>query len=124
MKVRLLPLLLVVALLLVVQAGRTAPLNVHPDVRKVPLPPYQQKTLIEPFKGKERSVAVLSGDGATCLGLYVFDMHGNCVDLDDLSRHATFDDLVVEWFPPQDASYTIEPRNLGAVPNDAKMVIR
>jgi hypothetical protein len=116
--------LLLGAVLLVAQGGHSAPFAVSPDLRKFTLPAYRHSTLIEPFKGKERAVAILSGDGATCLGLYIFDMHGNCVDRDDLSRKATFDDLVVEWFPPQDGPYAIEPRNLGVVANEAKMVIR
>jgi hypothetical protein len=121
---RLLPLLLVGAILLIVQGGHSSPFTVQPEVRKFTLPPYRHSTLIEPFKGKERAVAILSGDGSTCLGLYIFDMNGNCVELDDQSRKATFDDVVVEWFPQQDAPYAVEPRNGGPVVNEAKMVIR
>jgi hypothetical protein len=85
---------------------------------------YNSRLYTFTFRGAERSVVIVSGDGSSYLGLYVYDQHGNCVAKDDLSGFPTRDDLAVEWYPHETAPYTIEVKNLGRSFNTYEMAIR
>jgi hypothetical protein len=91
----------------------------------VTLPPYRRLVENRAFAGKERANVIAIGqDGASNLGLYVYDAHGNCVAWDDLGSSSTRDDVTVEWFPMHKERYTIELRNLGAATNRLDLVVR
>jgi hypothetical protein len=76
------------------------------------------------FKGGERASVIGIGQGATFLGLYVYDEHGNCVTWDDIGTSSTKDDVAVEWFPPTTAPYTLELRNFGVAMNKVDWAVR
>jgi hypothetical protein len=77
------------------------------------------------FKAKERACVIGVGQaGATFLGLYIYDEHGNCVTWDDIGTSSTKDDVAVEWFPTQTAPYTIEVRNFGMAANKLELAVR
>lgn len=61
------------------------------------------------FKGGERALVVVSGDGDSDLDLFVIDENGNevCKDAD-----AT-DDMVCGWSPKWTGPFTIKVKNLG-----------
>jgi hypothetical protein len=69
--------------------------------------------LVKEFKGGERALAIIAGDGSSYLGLYVYDADGNCIAHDDHGNYQTCDKAAVEWFPPQTGRYAIEVKNLG-----------
>ncbi len=79
---------------------------------------------VDTFKANERAVALASGNGDSCLALYVFDSAGNCVAADDRSEPATADDCGVEWYPLAQAKYSLEVRNLGPQENTYKIRMR
>jgi hypothetical protein len=92
--------------------------------RPVTLEPGLSLLDTQMFKGGERASVIGIGQGATFLGLYIYDAHGNCVTWDDVGTSSTKDDVAVEWFPPQTASYTIELRNFGLVLNKVELALR
>ena len=69
--------------------------------------------VVREFKGGERALAIVAGDGSSYLGLYVYDADGNCIAHDDHGNYQTCDKAAVEWVPPQTGRYTIEVKNLG-----------
>lgn len=80
---------------------------------------------VDTFKNGAPAKVIISGNGVTCLGLYVFDREGNCVAHDDVSvSPATADDAFVEWVPPEQERYSIEIRNGGLFPNVHHVAIR
>ena len=82
-------------------------------------------SFVDRFEGQKRACAIVIGDGHTYLGLYVFDRWGNCVARDDnADTPAARDDLAVEWFPPETASYTVDVRNFGPNSNIFTIAIR
>jgi hypothetical protein len=85
---------------------------------------YSGATVTDEFRGGERAGVVVSGNGSTQMGLYVYDEHGNCVGSDDQGGQGVYDDLAVVWFPPRTARYTIEVRNLGPLPNTFELALR
>lgn len=89
------------------------------------LPPYRRIVESRPFAAKERANVIAVGqDGASNLGLYVYDEHGNCIAWDDLGSSSTRDDVAVEWFPMQKERFTIELRNMGAATNRLDLIVR
>jgi hypothetical protein len=76
------------------------------------------------FKGGEKALVIVSGNGQTYMGLYVYDQQGNCVAWDDLGNKHTKDDLAVEWYPAQTAPHTIEIHNFGPRRNIYQMAVR
>ncbi len=79
---------------------------------------------VDIFKANERAIVAASGNGKSCLALYVFDSSGNCVAADDRSDPATGDDCAVEWYPATQAKYSIEVRNLGSQENTYRIRMR
>jgi hypothetical protein len=63
----------------------------------------------EDFRGGELATISLEGDGTTDLDLYVFDMNGNLV----VRAIGLTDRETVRFFPPANATYRVEVRNLG-----------
>lgn len=61
------------------------------------------------FRGGERAVVLVSGDGDSDLDLYVYDENGNLVCRDDDES----DDMVCAWTPRWTGRYRIQIRNLG-----------
>ncbi|MSU80763.1 MAG: hypothetical protein EXS16_22085 [Gemmataceae bacterium] len=82
------------------------------------------RVYVDTFKANERAVALASGNGDSCLALYVFDTDGNCVAADDRSDPATGDDCGVEWIPTVQAKYSVEARNLGSRKNEFRIRLR
>lgn len=77
------------------------------------------------FEALKPAKAIALGGGRSCLGLYVFDAHGNCVARDDFSTESrTADDVWVEWIPITRARYDIEMRNAGNESNEYQLAIR
>ena len=76
------------------------------------------------FVGKARAVAIVSGNGRSCLGLYVFDADGNCVASDDISSAQAADDLAADWIPAETARYDVHVRNAGFDQNAYRLVLR
>jgi hypothetical protein len=90
-----------------------------------PIRPLSSKSFVVEFKGGRRAGAIASGvDGTTFLGLYVYDVHGNCVAWDDRGNWATRDDTAVDWFPRENAVYMVEVRNFGVTTNACKIFLR
>jgi hypothetical protein len=75
-------------------------------------------------KKNERAIAIASGTGRTCLGVYIFDAAGNCVAHDDRSTPSTADDLIAEWLPATSTRYSIEVRNGGFDVNNYEIALR
>jgi hypothetical protein len=100
-----------------------SPVQPHPPLQ-IEVPAGGARYFPISFNGQERALTIVSGTGASPLGLYVFDPHGNCVARDEALYRETRDDLAVEWFPPDTAAYTIEVRNAGWRINNVKVIFR
>jgi hypothetical protein len=114
---------LLLAASLEVEGSPVEPVGPRMDVV---LAPYRRLVESRIFAANQRANIIAIGrlrDG-TFLGLYVYDVHGNCVAWDDLGNSSTRDDLAVEWFPMRTERYTNELRNLGAASNRLDLVIR
>src|SRR5216684_1221416 len=100
------------ALVVISVVAEGAPLKpVEPRIDLV-LPPFRRLVESRPFAANQRANVIAIGqEGASNLGLYVYDVHGNCVAWDDLGSSSTRDDTAVEWFPLKNDRYTIELRN-------------
>jgi hypothetical protein len=61
------------------------------------------------FRGGERAVVLVSGDGDSDLDLFVFDENNNLVCKDDDET----DDMVCAWTPRWTGQFRVEIRNLG-----------
>jgi hypothetical protein len=81
------------------------------------LEPYGTVVAYWTFQGGKRAAVIVSGNGATPMGLYVLDADGNCVASDDHGNAATKDDLAAEWFPRANGLYKVEVRNFGGAAN-------
>lgn len=82
------------------------------------------RSYVDAFKKNERALAIASGAGHSCMGLYVFDSHGNCLAKDDLSAPATADDLIVAWYPAEEGRYSVDVRNAGFEANKYQIALR
>lgn len=98
--------------------GETGFFNIH-------LEPFSVRNFTEEFKADEPATIIAIGRGNTPLGLYVYDVHGNCVAWDDVSfsLQRISDDLAVFWHPPQESAYEIELRNMGRVTNRVELAL-
>ncbi len=76
------------------------------------------------FQKNERALAVASGNGQSCLGLYVFDANGSCLAKDDMSPPATADDLIADWIPAASGRYCVDLRNAGFENNNYEIGLR
>ena len=92
--------------------------------REVELDGFSRETFTLRCQAKQRTTAIVYGDGRSPLALYVFDPHGNCVARDDFGQGRMTDDLAVEWYPPAEDMYEIDVRNLGRKQNIAEVAIR
>jgi len=125
MKRRLLGCLLALVVLgLCVSLGSADLVTDRPPAEDQGVPPGGVRSYVETFKGNKRALVIASGKGDTCLGLYVFDAHGNCVAHDDLTTPQTSDDLAAEWFPAETARYDVEIYNGGTDKNVIRIAIR
>jgi hypothetical protein len=90
------------------------------------LPPFRRllENRLFAVAKEPASVIAIGLDGATNLGLYIYDEHGNCVAWDDLASSSTRDDTAVQWFPVQKERFTIELRNLGMASSRFDIVVR
>ena len=89
-----------------------------------PIPPLGVRSYVDTFKAHKRALVVVSGKGRTCLGLYVFDEHGNCVAKDDVTSPKTCDDLAADWIPIATSRYDVEICNAGLDLNSYEIAIR
>lgn len=113
----------VVELLLIAGLSGGGPVEPR-KTEKAQVTPFATTAFADHFEKGKRANAIVSGDGQTYLGLYIFDRWGNCVAKDDTSgSSAGRDDLAVEWFPPEVASYTIEVCNFGRYANEFTIAI-
>jgi hypothetical protein len=103
---------------------RGGPVSGSAWLKKIEAPPHRSWSVGTTFKGGERATVIVSGTGASYLGLYVYDEDGNCVARDDLGDKGVRDDLTVVWYPPRTAPYRIEVRNFGARLNQFDLVTR
>ncbi|HYV37541.1 MAG TPA: hypothetical protein VE988_17680 [Gemmataceae bacterium] len=76
------------------------------------------------FKGGDRACVIAVGKHKSNVGLYVYDSKGNCVAWDDVGKMATFDDMAVEWYPPQNGIYVVEVHNNGMRSNQCRIFVR
>jgi hypothetical protein len=88
------------------------------------LAPYSEQFLPLAFIGQQRALVVASGTGATPLGLYVYDQHGNCIARDEAFQHVSRDDLAVEWLPQEAGAYVIQIRSGGGRLNEVQLAVR
>jgi hypothetical protein len=105
------------------RSGECAPVK-GPFTGQGRVAPNRATTVVETFKGGERACVVVTGDGSSYLGLYVYDADGNCIARDDAGDYRTRDDLAVEWFPQRDSRFAIEVRNLGGTTNTYSIAVR
>ena len=88
------------------------------------------RSTIEKFKANEPVRIMVTGfqsesfQGETCLALYLFDAHGNCVAKDDRTSAQSSDKLAVVWVPPDANPCYVEVRNTGLTPNAYLLAIR
>ena len=109
---RMLTLLAAILALSVTDTGRGGPIS--PFKQETPhVAQLSSQTYMRTFRGGERANVMAIGTGATYMGLYVYDRHGNCVAWDDWGMPISRDDLSVDWYPRQTAPYMIEVRNSG-----------
>jgi hypothetical protein len=92
--------------------------------RNLAFEPFKSQTLTVECRARERTSAILYGQGTSPMAIYVFDKHGNCVARDDVSYYVVSDDAAVEWYPPTQDVYEVEIHNLGRRQNNAEIVIR
>jgi hypothetical protein len=121
----------IVAVILLLAAGAVlaGPLNPFAGEHgfvNVQMEPHGVRTFTMTCKANERTAVMAIGRGTTPLGVYVYDVHGNCVALDDLSNSAQnySDDIAVAWQPPREQTYDIQLRNGGRVTNRVELAIR
>ncbi len=76
------------------------------------------------FVAQKRALAIASGLGSTCLGMYVFDEHGNCVAWDDVTAPQSSDDLAADWIPHETARFDVQIRNAGFESNTYNIALR
>ncbi len=88
------------------------------------LEPFAVRTFTQECKGGERTCVIAIGQGTTPLGVYVYDVHGNCVAWDDYSLSDVADDLALEFHPPQQGVYEVEIRNFGRRSNSVELAVR
>ncbi len=77
-----------------------------------------------PCKAKERTSVIVYGQGTSPMAVYVYDIHGNCVAMDDVSTGRISDDLMAAWYPEVQQIYDIEIRNLGLNRNRPEIAMR
>lgn len=75
--------------------------------------PMSVRSHLGAFKENELASAQVSGNGASCLGLYVFDGDGSCVMMDDLVAPRYCDELKVAWIADGVGRYAVSLRNGG-----------
>jgi hypothetical protein len=90
----------------------------------VQVPQFSNVSYTREFKGGENAKVIASGTGVSYMGLYVYDIYGNCIAWDDEGTSATCDDLEVDWEPRAKGVYTVEVRNCGARVNQCKVIFR
>jgi hypothetical protein len=82
------------------------------------------RSYVDTFKKNEKAQAIAQGGGECCMGLYVFDSHGNCLAKDDLSSANTADDLIVEWYATEQGRYCVDLRNAGLETNVYQIALK
>jgi hypothetical protein len=114
----------VLAVLFCVSLGSADLVKPREASKDLIIPAGVTRSFVEAFKKNERALAIASGRGKACLGLYVFDRDGNCVAKDDISAPSTSDDLIVEWYPTEEGRYSVELRNAGFESNPYQFALR
>jgi len=102
------------------QGGPATPFKSQP----IEVPPLASRVFNVEWEGEQRACAIVLGDGSTYMGLYVYDIHGNCIAWDDEGMPQTCDDVAVEWYPTQKGVFVVEARNNGMQSNNCKVVLR
>lgn len=74
---------------------------------------YSSVTYYETFRGGERAIVSIVGDGDTDLDIFVYDMFGNLI----VQGIGYTDRETVSWTPFATSTYRIVVRNLGGVWN-------
>jgi hypothetical protein len=110
----------------IIWAAPLRPFGAEQGFVSVQLEPHSVRTFTVECKANERTAVMAIGRGTTPVGVYVYDVHGNCVAWDDLSHSAQnfSDDIAVAWQPPRQETYEIELRNGGRVTNRVEVAIR
>ena len=114
----------VLAVLFCVSLGSADLVKPREAVKDPRLPAGMTRSYVDAFKKNERALAIVSGNGRACLRLYVFDNQGNCVAKDNISAPATADDLIVEWYPPEEGRFNVELQNAGFENNIYQIALR
>jgi hypothetical protein len=117
---RLFLLLGLAGLLLVIGDGHGGPVAPFPK-DEPELSPLAGRDYTREFQGGKRATVLAIGDGATYMGLYVYDAQGNCIAWDDEGNPRTCDDLAVTWTPRDSAFFTVEVRNAGLMKNKCQV---
>lgn len=93
--------------------------------QKMNLGAFSTKTFEITFEANKVARAICIGDGSTYMGLYIYDLHGNCVASESNQNASKVrDDLIVEWVPGEKTRYTIEVVNLGRVVNRFTLAVK
>jgi hypothetical protein len=115
----------VLVVLFCVSQGNADLVKPREAARELVLPAGLTRSYVDAFKKNERAVAMARGVGLSCMGLYVFDSHGNCLAMDDLSsRPTTADDLIVTWYPAEQDRFCVELRNTGFDANEYQIALK
>jgi hypothetical protein len=113
---------LITATLALAVAGRAGPLNGGLG-GYVKLEGHEKRNLGKfTFRGNERACVILIGDHdpRVPLAIYVYSAAGQLVTKDDPG----FDYCAAVWYPPEDATYTIEIENRGEQWNKCRLAIK
>jgi hypothetical protein len=111
------------ALLAAAGTGQGSPTKPF-KLQTIEVPALGSRVFSVEWEGKQRACAIALGDGSTYMGLYVYDIYGNCVAWDDEGMPQTCDDLAVEWRPRQKGVFAVELHNCGLLANNCKLVLR
>jgi len=103
--------------------GESVPSRMQHGEKSLALGSHTAWQAVENVKPGQRAQVIVSGDGSSYLGLYVYDRHGNCVAWDDEVNPRSTDDLVGQWSATVAGAYTVEVRNLSAVKNKVQYAV-
>jgi hypothetical protein len=110
-------LLVVVLFLMIPDSGNGSPLKGKHAFAEEIEPGSRQRYQVE-FRGGERACVIVRGKAE--LELSVYDATGNLIAKDDAGGNFAS----VIWYPPRNAVYRFEIRNLGDSPNECYISLK